>query len=49
MYVDDPRDLDLGLRGEDRVRDARATYDEEDAYESNRPRTTLYNDEFYEE
>ncbi len=46
MYGDDPRDFGLGPRTEDEARDARAKSDEEDAYETNRPRATLYNEEF---
>lgn len=49
MYGEDPRDFGMGERGEDESRDDRSKTDEEDAYETNRPRTTLYNKEFYEE
>jgi hypothetical protein len=49
MYGDDPRDFGLGPRTEDEERDPRAKFDEEDAYETNRPRTTLHDEEFYEE
>lgn len=48
MYGEDPRDFGMGAREEDEPRDARSKVDEEDAYETNRPRT-LYNEEFYEE
>jgi len=50
MYGEDPRDSGLGpCREEDEPRDARAKSDEEDAYETNRPRTSLSNEEFNEE
>ena len=49
MYVDDPRDLGLGLQGEDERRDARTTFDEQETLESNRPRTALYDEGFDEE
>ncbi|HZZ64942.1 MAG TPA: hypothetical protein VFE17_05570 [Candidatus Baltobacteraceae bacterium] len=49
MYVDDPRDSAFEPRREDEPSDARTKYDEEDTYDANRPRTTLYHEEFYEE
>ena len=49
MYGDDPRDFGLGPVGDDESRDDRSKFDEEDAYETNRPRSTLYNEESYEE
>lgn len=49
MYGEDPRDLGLGPLREDEPRDARAKSDEEDAYETNRPRTSLSNEEFNKE
>lgn len=47
MYGEDPRDLGTGPSWEDESRDTRAKNDEEDAYETNRPRMT--DEEFYEE
>jgi hypothetical protein len=49
MYGEDPRDFGLGPPREDEPRDARAKNDEEDAYETNRPKVALYDEEFYEE
>jgi hypothetical protein len=49
MYGDDPRDLGMGSRNEDEPRDARAKSDEEDAQETNRPRATLYNEDYNRE
>ncbi len=49
MYGEDPRDFGLGPSWEDEPRDARAKSDEEDAYETNRPRTSFSNEEFNEE
>lgn len=49
MYVDDPRDTAFEPWREDESGDARTKFDEEDAYDANRPRTALYDEEFYEE
>lgn len=49
MYGDDPRDLGLGPQWVDEPRDARSKSDEEDANDTNRPRTTLYNENVNEE
>src|SRR5581483_6238901 len=49
MYGDDPRDFGLGPEGVEEPRDARAKSDEEDATDTNRPRTLLYNEGFNEE
>lgn len=47
MYGEDPSDSALGPRREDEPRDARAKNDEEDAYETNRPK--LRYEDFSEE
>lgn len=49
MYGQDPRDLGSGPQWVDEPRDARAKSDEEDASDTNRPRTILSNEGFYEE
>jgi len=49
MYGDDPRDFGLGPYSEDEARDARAKFDEEESYETNRPRATLFSEDFNEE
>jgi hypothetical protein len=49
MYGEDPRDLGMGPQWLDDPRDARAKSDEEEAADTNRPRTTLYNEGFNEE
>lgn len=49
MYVDDPRDFGLGPRWEDEWREARAEFDDDDSYETDRARTSLHNEAFDEE
>jgi hypothetical protein len=51
MYGDDPRDYGMGPqeRWVDEPRDTRPKTDEEDAQDTNRPRTMLYNENFNEE
>lgn len=49
MYGDDPRDFGNGPEWIDEPRDARPKFDEEDATDTNRPRTILYNENFHEE
>jgi hypothetical protein len=49
MYGEDPRDLGMGPQWVDEPRDARAKNDEEDATDTNRPRSVLYNEGYNEE
>ena len=49
MYGDDPRDFGSGPEWVDEPRDARPKTDEEEAQDTNRPRTMLYNENFNEE
>lgn len=49
MYGEDPRDLGMGPPGADESHESRAKSDEEDATDTNRPRTMLYNEDLNEE
>jgi hypothetical protein len=49
MYGEDPRDLGMGPDWADEPKDPRAKNDEEDDTDTNRPRTTLYNESYNEE
>ena len=49
MYGDDARDFGLGPQWVDEARDARAKFDEEEAFDTNRPRVTVNSERFDEE
>lgn len=48
MYGEDPRDFGLGPP-DDEERDPRAKNDDEETFETNRPRTTVYSEAYHEE